>query len=357
MEKQLTIIIPTYNMEQYIRKCLDSLLIPEIDQIEVLVVNDGSKDKSSEIAHRYSDRYPDSIKVIDKPNGNYGSCINAAIPVAKGRYVKILDADDTFDTEAFSKMVKFLANCNDDCIITNYVGVDPDGKPLPHQTHLYEGISPNTTYTFAEVSNELVEDGAMHALAIKTNIIRNIGYTQSEGISYTDMEWIYSPIAYCKTFIHFPQIVYKYLNGREGQTVDARVMLNRVDNILIGLQKQIDLLEELKDVTPEGKIYLKRMLAKRLMRTYRLVLSHPESSQELLTDFDKKNKSTLKRQGVDLECISKLPILNTSYIKTWRKGNYKKGFSINWLPLHYFPNIHRIRKFTSLIKEPYFKVK
>lgn len=66
-------------MEAYIGKCLDSLLIPEFDQVEVLVVNDGSKDRSSEIAHSYAERYPDSIRVIDKPNGNYGSCINAAL--------------------------------------------------------------------------------------------------------------------------------------------------------------------------------------------------------------------------------------------------------------------------------------
>ena len=85
MEKQISIIIPTYNMEAYIGKCLDSLLIPEFDQVEVLVVNDGSKDRSSEIAHRYADRYPDSIRVIDKPNGNYCSCINAALPQCTGR--------------------------------------------------------------------------------------------------------------------------------------------------------------------------------------------------------------------------------------------------------------------------------
>ena len=73
MEKQISIIIPTYNMEAYIGKCLDSLLIPEFDAVEVLVVNDGSKDRSSEIAHSYADRYPGSIRVIDKPNGNSGS--------------------------------------------------------------------------------------------------------------------------------------------------------------------------------------------------------------------------------------------------------------------------------------------
>lgn len=106
MEKQISIIIPTYNMEKYIGQCLDSLLIPEFDEVEILVVNDGYKDRSSEIAHSYANRYPDSIRVIDKSNGNYGSCINAALPVATGRYVKILDADDSFDTAEISKFYR-----------------------------------------------------------------------------------------------------------------------------------------------------------------------------------------------------------------------------------------------------------
>lgn len=105
-------------MEAYIGKCLDSLLIPEFDAVEVLVVNDGSKDRSSEIAHSYADRYPGSIRVIDKPNGNYGSCINAALPLATGRYIKVLDADDTFDTAAFSSFVRLLPSISDDAVIT-----------------------------------------------------------------------------------------------------------------------------------------------------------------------------------------------------------------------------------------------
>ena len=90
MNKILTIIIPTYNMEKYLRRCLDSLIIDEegMKQLEVLVFNDGSKDSSSQIAHEYQDKYPDTYRVIDKNNGNYGSCINIGLKEAKGKYVK-----------------------------------------------------------------------------------------------------------------------------------------------------------------------------------------------------------------------------------------------------------------------------
>ncbi|MDE5929626.1 MAG: glycosyltransferase family 2 protein, partial [Muribaculaceae bacterium] len=154
MEKQISIIIPTYNMEKYIGKCLDSLLTPEFEQVEVLVVNDGSKDRSSEIAHGYADRYSGSIRVIDKPNGNYGSCINAALPLATGRYVKVLDADDTFDTEAFSELVRMLADIDDDVVVTPFTVVDTDGNILVSQGFDTAKVNLNSTYRLAEYDGE-----------------------------------------------------------------------------------------------------------------------------------------------------------------------------------------------------------
>ena len=96
MEKVLSIIIPTYNMENYLHKCLDSLLVEDKnlrDALEVLVIIDGSKDRSSEIGHEYEEKYPGVFRVIDKENGNYGSCINRGLKEATGKYVKILDAN------------------------------------------------------------------------------------------------------------------------------------------------------------------------------------------------------------------------------------------------------------------------
>ena len=93
MSKLLSIIIPTYNMEALLPRCLDSLLVDgALEQLEAIVVNDGSRDGSLAIANSYKERFPDTVTVIDKPNGNYGSTINAALPVAKGKYVKVLDA-------------------------------------------------------------------------------------------------------------------------------------------------------------------------------------------------------------------------------------------------------------------------
>ena len=111
MNKILTIVIPTYNMEKYLDKCLTSLVIEDrelMKQLEILVVIDGSKDRSSEIAHAYQVRYPQTFIVIDKENGNYGSCINRGLKEAAGKYIKVLDADDCYNSKSLQQHLELL---------------------------------------------------------------------------------------------------------------------------------------------------------------------------------------------------------------------------------------------------------
>ena len=117
-------------MEDYLRQCLDSLIIADdlMQQLEVLVINDGSKDQSSAIAHEYSRKHPSTIFVIDKENGNYGSCINRGLKEATGKFIKILDADDSFDSAALAEFINQLRDTNADLVITNFSVVDSEGR-------------------------------------------------------------------------------------------------------------------------------------------------------------------------------------------------------------------------------------
>ena len=119
--KILSIAIPTYNMERYLGRCLDSLVAARrTDALEIIVVNDGSTDCSSEIAHRYAKEHPNSIIVIDKKNGNYGSCVNAALKVATGKYFRVLDSDDWVDTDGLVQLLDKLKNAEADAVVTHF---------------------------------------------------------------------------------------------------------------------------------------------------------------------------------------------------------------------------------------------
>lgn len=134
--KLLTIIIPTYNMEALLEKDLTSLVLENAEQrakLDVIVVNDGSKDHSSEIAHQFAERYPEEFRVLDKPNGNYGSCINAALPMIEGKYVRIMDADDTYYTENLPAYLDVLEQQDAELVLSPYDKIDGNGQVVSHE--------------------------------------------------------------------------------------------------------------------------------------------------------------------------------------------------------------------------------
>ena len=118
-EKTLSIVIPTYNMSAYLCRCLDSVTREDIpSSLELIVVNDGSTDNSLAIMQEYETKRPDIVKIINKTNGHYGSCVNAALKVATGKYFRILDADDWFDTNQLIQFLKKTETIDVDLIIT-----------------------------------------------------------------------------------------------------------------------------------------------------------------------------------------------------------------------------------------------
>ena len=193
MEKSLSIIIPSYNMAQLLPRCLDSLLESGAgESFEAIVVNDGSKDDTLQVALRYRDANPGCIRVIDKPNGNYGSTINAALPQARGKYVKILDADDWFDPAALAKFVKELSGTDADMVVTHFTQIHPRGVKELAKYNLYgkEPYEYGKTYPLDQVlSDGYIRFFLMHSLAYKTQLLIQNGYRQAEGCSYTDLEW------------------------------------------------------------------------------------------------------------------------------------------------------------------------
>lgn len=224
MEKILTIIIPTYNMEKYLDKCLTSLIINDkvlFESFEVLVVIDGAKDRSSEIAHSYETRFPQVFRVIDKENGNYGSCINRGVAEAIGKYVKVLDADDYFDTSEFIKYLQAVKEIDVDLILNDCTKVDEKGLSVGRFS--ITGLRQNEMVPFSSIYKRAVWF-QMHCVAYRTALVRSIGYKQTERISYTDQQWVARPMSVVKTAQFVKADLYRYLVGREGQSMDINVL-------------------------------------------------------------------------------------------------------------------------------------
>lgn len=241
MGKLLSVIIPTYNMETYLPRCLGSFVSikKELDDLQIIVVNDGSKDASSKIAHEYEAKYPNAIVVIDKENGNYGSCVNVGLKYVQGKYVKVVDADDWVDSKELEKLLVQLQYCDSDMVVTPYQKVYENSDeiqrcPLPLN---FDEREQDINDFF---STDYFSFLPMHMISYKTSILRTINYQQTEGISYTDSEWIFKPIFHVKTVQMVDADVYRYLLGREGQTMDPKVILRSLNQELIVLKSQLE---------------------------------------------------------------------------------------------------------------------
>lgn len=270
MNKLLSIIIPTYNMEALLPRCLDSLLTKgALSRIEAMVVNDGSKDRSLAVANSYKERFPDSVTVIDKPNGNYGSTINAALPVARGRYIKILDSDDWFDSKALVEFLDALENATTDMVITHFSTIGEDGSRQVTKYNVY-GKEPYE-YGKAYDLDSVLSDGyirffLMHAITYRTQMLRDMGYRQTEGISYTDTEWSCYPVFRAKDITFLDINLYQYNLAREGQTMDPKVLARSLDQMELMTRKLVEFLDsyDLSSLSEERLRFIRQYYCNRV---------------------------------------------------------------------------------------------
>ena len=326
-DKILTIIIPTYNMEKYLRHCLDSLIVPNMDKVEVLVINDGSKDSSSAIGHEYQDKYPQTFRVIDKENGNYGSCVNRGLKEATGKYVKVLDADDSFDTGNFKEYVDYLEKFDVDLVLNDFTQVTDEGKVLSKWTG--HNLPTNSVFGFDKLGATC--NMMMHAVAYKTDNIRNIrgGYHQTEGISYTDQEWIFLPMTTVSSIVYFDKILYKYLIGRSGQTMETSQFMK---NIWMEAKSEQVMIEEYNslDASTANMDYLRNRLRTRADVVYVNYIKYQNMTTFDLHDFDKWIKVNSPKLYDYCSAISlSAPKIGIScpIVKLWREGKLKHDIS------------------------------
>lgn len=349
--KLLSIVIPTYNMEKYLAKCLNSLVNTKkaLPMSEILIINDGSKDASSEIAYKYQEQYLDSVIVIDKENGNYGSCINAALKVATGKYIKVLDADDWFDSSAFDDFIEKLKNLDVDLILTDYsIWQEKSmrkkrikGKYMPND---------NVIFDYKNMRRKEFLNMTMHAVTYRTQLLTAMNYTQTEGISYTDQEWIFYPMQHVNSIIYYPINLYQYLLGRSGQTMNASVMIKSLNHQLLILQKMIMSYPSINNMAcKEKQAYLEYRLKRVCITAYKLALliqnEHDYQNNEAhISSFDQMIKVKMPVYYNIMNEYVIHPILPLKFIAYWRKYHKRYPDSIRCLN----SILKRIQDFLSL---------
>lgn len=337
-------------MDLLLDQCLSSFIVkPDLMKyLEVLVINDGSKDRSSEIAHSYELKYPETFKVIDKDNGNYGSCINTALSILTGRYIKVVDADDYVLTDGIESLIQFLSETDVDAVISNKQDVDARGDGHGFLTlPLIKGH----TYTPDELCNgDVLEKLFIHSITYKSSLFETIKYKQTEGISYTDLEWIYYPMSVVNTIKFDPGIVYCYRHGREGQTVGAA---QRKKSMWMEEKVIIQMFERYDDLVqksgPSSRIYLERRLILFSARLYFYYLLEydRELDENNLRNFDKSIEIMNPKIYYAMNSIECKTYFGTyKYIQNWRKR--KSRYTLKFLIYDLYRSVSRIRH--SLLK-------
>jgi glycosyltransferase involved in cell wall biosynthesis len=231
--KLLSVVIPCYNSQDYMRYCIESLL-PGGENVEILIVNDGSVDNTAEIANEYAKKYPTIVKAINQENGGHGEAVNTGIRNASGLYFKVVDSDDWVDIRAY---LKILTTLNDlvseeklvDMMISNFV-YEKEGAKYK-KVMKYENVLPEgTVFTWDDIKSfRKGQYILMHSVMYRTQLIKECGLELPKHTFYVDNLFVYVPLEHVKKMYYMNVDFYRYFIGREDQSVQESVMIKRID--------------------------------------------------------------------------------------------------------------------------------
>lgn len=245
--KLLSIAVPCYNSQDYMRNCVDSLLEGG-DLVEILIVDDGSKDDTAKIADEYAAKYPNIVKAIHQENGGHGEAVNAGLRNATGFYFKVVDSDDWVDEEALLKVLDtikgFVKDESEvDMVIANYVY---EKVGMTHKKVIrYDNVLPeNQIFKWEDIGRfRLDQYILMHSVIYRTEMLKLCQLELPKHTFYVDNIYVYYPLPHVRTLYYMNVDLYRYFIGREDQSVNEKVMINRIDQQLFVTKKMISMYE------------------------------------------------------------------------------------------------------------------
>lgn len=271
--KYITFAIPCYNSQDYMKRCIESLL-PGGEDVEIIIINDGSSDATAQIADDYEKRYPGIVRAVHKPNGGHGSGVNKGLELARGIYFKVVDSDDWLDESAYTKLLGRVRRfCN--MKAAGLTGEIPDLFVFNYlYDHLDEGTSHTMHYRNVFPLEEMCDWNdigrfrtsqylIMHALMFRTDVLRRSGVVLPEHTFYVDNIFAYKPLPYVNSIYYMDIDLYHYYIGREDQSVNEKVLMSRIDQqirVTEIVSKCVDL-NEVKEVYPKLAEYMCRNIS------------------------------------------------------------------------------------------------
>ena len=304
--KIISFTVPCYNSEQYMRKCINSLLVGGED-VEIIIVNDGSSDDTAKIADEYREKFPSIVKVVHKENGGHGSGVNSGLVNATGEYFKVIDSDDWVDEKSLKSVINTLKHFIEsgkklDLLLTNYVYEHVEDNT--QNVIDYVGIFPESRLCSWDDMRRLdpVKYIIMHSMTYRTQLLRDCGLVLPEHTFYVDNLVVYIPLPLVKTIYYLNTDFYRYYIGRVDQSVNEQVMVKRVDqqikvtNIMLHAHDLEKLRVENTNVTKYLIYYLSIMYT--ITTTLLAIDNSPESDDKrvkLWHDLKVVNKRVYKK--------------------------------------------------------------
>ena len=257
---KVSVIVPVYNVEKYIKKCLESLLNQTLQDIEIIIVNDGSKDNSVQIINNYINKYPNKIIYLEKENGGLSDARNFGIKYASGEYIAFLDSDDYAEKDTYQKMCELAKKENSDMVECDFYWEYPN--------KLKEDIG--AIYNGKHEMIEKVRVVAWNKL-IKREIIEKNDINFPKGFRYEDVEFTYKLIPYInkvsfvkKPLIHYVQRTNSIINSQNERTKEIFDILEHV----LYFYKEKNIYEEYKEELEY--IYTRYLLCSSLLRIVKI---------------------------------------------------------------------------------------
>lgn len=308
--KVLSFIIPAYNSQKYLDKCVNSLLQKSIiNDIEIIIVNDGSTDDTESVALKYCNQYPETVKLISQENKGHGGALNTGCAAATGKYLKVIDADDWVETENLPEFIESLKNCECDIVLTHHFTINQSTGEVKKWKCYPESFS--TILSFNDIVNNFGSfDRSLtfHGITYNTEFYHNHNHKLSEKVFYEDHEFSTFPCCFAETVKPLDMFIYDYRIGDVSQSVSEENQLKRLSHTETVLNRFIEEYKKLANTNDTVKNFI-CYKAKILLLSY--------ISTVLLVEKDKKHGRQLADKIMEL-FKTEMPLVYELAFKQYR---------------------------------------